>query len=606
MRMDHSSSSGSWSASGSADLHPVDLAPDLPAGEFTLAGWSPSTGVFVVPSDRWRPPLDAIYLVTTTVAGGLLLWWGQRLWTEPRSWPPIVVLGLLALVVEYFPVLVSHTNVSLGVGFLLAACLMGGPAVGAMVVTATLLCWAISREVLPIYRGIRGSTLPRRVLRPLHTAALGGLVYLASAWIAFRIFGLEAPVGDVTTETMAATVVLTVGVYLFNNLASLVVSAVSGENVRQRLKTVIPTPALVEFLALPAALLLVVTHERLGDAAFALLSWLYLMAAFLGWRSWMDRRSIRRRLADVELLHRLGATLTETLEIGDLVLRFRYVLCEVVRFDSMLLILRDATEGLSQAYAFDGRGRRGEASHEVVTETRAGGEGLLQRDDGSTSFVRDFGSGEAATLRLRLDFVHVEVPSDDKRVLLETVCQQAGTALCNAHLFRLANTDPLTGLASRRYFQRSLRSVAQREVVFSIIMLDLDRFKLINDRYGHRSGDAVLRDLAEVLKGSLRVLDIAGRYGGEEFVILLPAAASPEATAAAERIRRALVPRRVACDGAQLEYTASFGVADSGDVTDTRDPMEILWRADEALLEAKRAGRNQVVTYSSLINRQGP
>ncbi len=605
--MDWSSSADIRSPTGSAELYPVDLEPELPASEFTLAGWSPNTGVFAEPGGR-RPllHLDAVYSITATTAGALFLWLAWRLWVAPDAWLPIAVLAVLALVVEYFPVPVSSTNVSLGVGFLLASCLMGGPAVGAAVVAAVLFAWSASREILPTFSAARAASVRRRLLRPLHTAALGGLVYLVSAWASFRVFAVEAPVDEVTAETVGATVLLSVGVYLLNNLASLAISAASGENVRERLRTVIPIPALVEFLGLPAALLLVVSEQRLGGVAFVLLAWLYLMAAFLGWRSRVDRRALQRRLVEVEMLHRAGATLAETLEIGDLVLRFRFTLCQLVRFDNMILILRDATEGLSQAYAFDGHGRRGEASQGVVDATRAEGEGLHPRPDGSTSLVRDFGSGDAATLRLRLDFVDEKVPSGDKMVLLETMCQQAGTALCNAHLYRLANTDPLTGLASRRYFQRSLRAVAQREPFFSIVMLDLDRFKRVNDQYGHRAGDAVLRDLAGVLMGSLRVLDIAGRYGGEEFVILLPAAASPEATAAAERIRRALVPRVVVSDGHELHYTASFGVADSGDVADTRDPMEILWRADEALLEAKRAGRNQVVTYSSLMTRAGP
>jgi len=187
-------------------------------------------------------------------------------------------------------------------------------------------------------------------------------------------------------------------------------------------------------------------------------------------------------------------------------------------------------------------------------------------------------------------------------VLLETVCQQAGTALSNARLYRLANTDPLTGVAIRRYFARALRLAAARGEPFAAIMLDLDLFKRINDARGHKVGDMVLQDLATILLGSIRAMDVVARYGGEEFVILLPSSTSPEAAAMAERVRRTLERRTLTADNRPVRYTASFGVAASSDLDDGTDPMEVVWKADEALLEAKRAGRNQVVTFAALAS----
>jgi diguanylate cyclase (GGDEF)-like protein len=314
----------------------------------------------------------------------------------------------------------------------------------------------------------------------------------------------------------------------------------------------------------------------------------------------MDRENIKRRLEDVELLHRVGASLSGTLEMGDLTIRFHGALREIVAFENMLLVLRDETEGVSQAFAFDGSGARGEVTGRRLEDTEGRPEGLFFDDVGTATYTRDFAAGEAANLRLRLDFASETLPSNQKMVLLETICQQAGTALSNGHLYRLANTDTLTSLASRRYFERALRSVAVREDGFAVIMLDLDWFKKINDAIGHRAGDTVLRDLARILKGSLRVMDVAARYGGEEFVILLPATPSPVAAAVAERIRRTLDQRTLVIDGRSVRYTASFGVADAAERWQTGDPMDVVWQADAALLEAKRAGRNQVVTYSSL------
>ena len=301
------------------------------------------------------------------------------------------------------------------------------------------------------------------------------------------------------------------------------------------------------------------------------------------------------------MLRRAGATLVETIEMSELVIRFRNAIQDLVVFEQMIIILSDTTEGISQTYAFDRFGARGDLTLELLEETEACEVGLHTDGPGAV-YVGDFGAGEAATLRLRLDFLSLMIPSERILTLLETLCQQGGTALSNGYLFRLANTDPLTNVASRRYFERALRSVADRESIFAVIMLDLDRFKSINDEYGHPAGDIVLRDLAEVLRGSLRAMDMAGRYGGEEFVILLPGAASPEATAVAERIRRALEQRTVKAGDHTINYTSSFGVADSEGLSNEENSMKIVWRADEALLTAKRSGRNQVVTYSSIAH----
>jgi len=320
----------------------------------------------------------------------------------------------------------------------------------------------------------------------------------------------------------------------------------------------------------------------------------------LAWRSAGDRERLERRLHDVELLHRAGEELAGTLDLGALVRKLYSVVREVIEFRGMFVILEDPEERLTQVYAFDGEGQRSELPSQLLGETLGRPEGMQVEPSGEVVVVRDLPVGGTATARLRLDFAGERIPDEHLLVLLDTVCRQAGSALGNARLYRLANTDPLTGLAIRRYFARALRLASVRGDRFAVIMLDLDRFKLINDALGHRAGDEVLRDLAGVLEGLLRVTDVAARYGGEEFVVLLPGTASPEAAAVAERIRRTLEHRRITVEGSLVRYTASLGVAASGEPPYRGDPMEVVWRADAALLEAKRSGRNQVVTTAAL------
>jgi diguanylate cyclase (GGDEF)-like protein len=155
-----------------------------------------------------------------------------------------------------------------------------------------------------------------------------------------------------------------------------------------------------------------------------------------------------------------------------------------------------------------------------------------------------------------------------------------------------ADTDVLTGLANRRAFDGALASLLhgqrERDTVFSLLMLDLDRFKAYNDDYGHLAGDQVLRITGHLLRAALRPSDRAARYGGEEFVLLLPEADAAGAREAAERILHAF--RDFAWP--QRAVTVSIGVtqATCGDTA-----ADLVQRADTALYAAKNAGRNQVV-----------
>ncbi|KPP82649.1 MAG: two-component system, cell cycle response regulator [Oceanicaulis sp. HLUCCA04] len=162
----------------------------------------------------------------------------------------------------------------------------------------------------------------------------------------------------------------------------------------------------------------------------------------------------------------------------------------------------------------------------------------------------------------------------------------------------MAVIDPLTGLYNRRYLGSRLRQAvdaweASAESV-SIILFDIDHFKRINDTWGHQAGDEVLRAFTERMNGQLRALDIAGRHGGEEFMVVLAGASEREAMEAAERVRAAIAraPFEVASAGITVDATTSAGVAEirHGDT-----PESLVARADAALYQAKASGRNQVI-----------
>ena len=163
-------------------------------------------------------------------------------------------------------------------------------------------------------------------------------------------------------------------------------------------------------------------------------------------------------------------------------------------------------------------------------------------------------------------------------------------------LEELAYTDPLTGLSNRRFFleemKRVLETAKRYKEPLSILMLDVDNFKRINDEYGHDVGDMILKQLAEVIRRSIRSSDIAARFGGEEFIVALPKTDEKGALMVAERIRQEFKKSKVKVDGKDVGTTVSIGVAT---LDEGYDLDRLIKEADEALYEAKRTGKDKVV-----------
>jgi two-component system cell cycle response regulator len=183
--------------------------------------------------------------------------------------------------------------------------------------------------------------------------------------------------------------------------------------------------------------------------------------------------------------------------------------------------------------------------------------------------------------------------------LVAALAQQAVTALGNARRHTLAEqqalVDELTGIGNRRALDLELRTRTDAAAAggdrFALVLADLDRFKAVNDRHGHPAGDRVLAHFAATLESVLRDVDLAGRWGGEEFALILSGANAETAAEIAERAR--VVAEAAPADvggGVQIPLTASFGVA----AWDGHEPDELVEEADAALYRAKANGRNRV------------
>lgn len=191
-------------------------------------------------------------------------------------------------------------------------------------------------------------------------------------------------------------------------------------------------------------------------------------------------------------------------------------------------------------------------------------------------------------------------------MLVYDVTEQAlgklGMEHLNEELKTASRVDGLTGLYNRRYWQERFDEVfklsKRREKPSTAMMLDIDHFKRINDTYGHQAGDKVIKMLATLIKRCIRETDLAGRYGGEEFAIILTDSALDNAKVVAERIRQFAQRLEVEHEGKTIRFTISLGLAEFD--SNIKGAMGWLELADQALYEAKQNGRNQHRVFESV------
>ncbi|MBI2897839.1 MAG: diguanylate cyclase [Deltaproteobacteria bacterium] len=348
---------------------------------------------------------------------------------------------------------------------------------------------------------------------------------------------------------------------------------------------------------------------------------------------------LERRLQERRLLFDVLATSTSSLSLDDVLTAIARSCGEALGLREFGILLReeavDGPPGLARhhpefvvraAYGFKQPsqvlGLRRHAGEGVSGEVARTGQAIViddvQNDDRYLSYgglVERVGSFVCVPVRFRdevialLDFTRSEVRafSAPEVALFGAIGEVAAHAIGNARLFErvqaLSLTDELTGLGNRRQLEERLEAEFERANRFqqplSLLFIDLDHFKLLNDRAGHPVGDSVLRGVARVIRQAVRKLDTVARFGGEEIVVILPRADKSEAIAVANKVRERVFaemmphPESGAQPGGAI--TVSIGVATYP--SDAADARTLVSRADEAVYAAKRAGRNCVVGY---------
>ncbi len=185
-------------------------------------------------------------------------------------------------------------------------------------------------------------------------------------------------------------------------------------------------------------------------------------------------------------------------------------------------------------------------------------------------------------------------PESEKNFLLN-IAGLAAIAIYNAFLFEVSTTDMMTKLKLRHVLFQTLNQdfMSGKSLPLSLLMMDIDKFKRVNDTYGHAFGDIVIKEVTSVIRGCIRMQDMAARYGGEEFTVVLHRIPAHEAHKIAERIRQKVESLSLIHNSVKVDISLSVGLAEYTPVFDAK-PMDLIKRADKALYEAKKKGRNQV------------
>jgi diguanylate cyclase (GGDEF)-like protein len=343
-------------------------------------------------------------------------------------------------------------------------------------------------------------------------------------------------------------------------------------------------------------------------------------------------RELKRSVDELRAFNEIGRTLTSTLEIGEVLRIIMQKVSELLGPSNWSLLLLD--ERTSDLYF---EVSIGEGSEKFKGVRIALGEGLAgwvaregqavlvdharsdprfssrceEMDERTTRCVlavplRSKGRVFGVIELLNDEGARAFTPEDLQT--LGTIADYAAIAIENAKNFErireLTLVDEHTGLFNARHLYRTLESEVARARrfgrTFSVVFFDLDLFKKVNDQHGHQCGSAVLREVGEVLRRVLRTMDVPIRYGGDEFVVILPEADRAHAAAAAERLRRAVAETVFLKDrGLEVRITASFGVATFP--TDASGVEEILRTADAAMYRVKETGRNAVADAAALL-----
>jgi diguanylate cyclase (GGDEF)-like protein len=449
----------------------------------------------------------------------------------------------------------------------------------------------------------------------------GGLVALCGwVWRADAIAGRHTEMVAVALRVVAIDTLLLVSHYAVQGVRL----RLFGRGWRAFLDELALPGVVAEISLMPIGVVLVLLYDPGQPLGFLLLSLTYLLINLVFSRLSRTRKQLEERVHDLEILTASARRMAASLQLEELVEAVARETCRAIpEAEAVALVHRRA--GDHTGLVIDGFDRQ---TDKFLRRPMREGEGAagwvmshgtarriadLSADDdiatqGGAHGIRSwlgvplfmYGGCEGV---IAVQSSHARAFHAEHQRLLESLGLQIAAALQNAHLYELAMVDGLTGLFMRRYFDARIEEEIERSkrygTAFSVVMMDVDDFKSLNDAHGHLMGDRVLRGIANVVKSQMRGVDTAARYGGEEIAVILPRTELVNAYNVGERIRGAIAELRITTDSTPaqaLRVTASFGIAAYPE-SKASNGEDLVRYADRALYRAKKMGKNRVELF---------
>ncbi len=549
--------------------------------------------------------------------------------TDPL-WIALFVIVILAARALAFR-LVEGSVLSLDSAYYVAAAMCVG-AIGAGRLVAIAL--TVDASLRLYYRRQRGRSDPdgwfAEIGYVLYFGGMSGGVVALCGWL---FIGGEPIPRELDVIAIAIRVVAVAALLLVTHYALQGVRVrLLGRSWRMYVQELALPGILSEASLMPIGVVLVLLYDPGQPLGFLLLSLTYLLINLVFSRLSRARHQLQERVHDLEILTATARRLSASLQLEELVDAVAKETCNAIPEAEAVALVHRRSGGES-GFVLDGYDRAGDRffRHAISEGEGAAGwvmtKGQSRRIDDLES-ADDLAIGSDGTEGIRswlgvplmmyggcegaiaVQSTRPGAFRADHQRLLESLGLQIAAALQNAHLYELAMVDGLTGLFMRRYFDARIEEEIERSkrysTPFSVLMMDVDDFKKLNDEHGHLIGDRVLRAIANCVKSQLRGVDTAARYGGEEIAVILPRSDMVAAYNVGERIRAAITELRVTTDSEPpkvLSVTSSFGVA-SYPESKAVDGEDLIRRADRALYRAKKTGKNRVELFWS--DESGP
>ncbi len=335
----------------------------------------------------------------------------------------------------------------------------------------------------------------------------------------------------------------------------------------------------------------------------------------------LERADLEKMVFDLQNLIEIALSLSSNLEFDSLVESLLYICIGQMIVDKVAIFLHsnfendDLTVYMSRGYTLSENTKISEKS--LLTEYLRANHGILNAEKARVLMSDDNHCADLYKILVPeiiiplksknslngLIFLSKKIMgtpyTEQEFLFLDKLAKFASIAVENSRLYRMATLDRMTGLYIHHYFKERLSEEIKRaersDLPLTLIMADIDHFKNVNDTYGHQQGDIIIKEIAALIHQNIRSFDIASRYGGEEFAIILTDSDINTAYHIAERLRKKIEEHNFPAEKTPIRITISMGIAQYNPSIDKNEEM-LLKRSDTALYAAKAQGRNRVIT----------